>query len=71
MVGQHLVDNVFDRMEMPWPFQGRDKVDVENKFMPWIMDMVGGGRNIQNSRALVDQAIKRALHTQKYEDQRN
>ena len=39
--------------------------------MPWIMDMVGGElNNIENSRALVDQAIKKALHTQKQnEDQ--
>ena len=71
MVGQHLVDNVFDRMKEAGHFKDATRLDVENKFMPWIMDMVGGElSNIQNSRALVDQAIKRALHTQKQnEDQ--
>eukprot|EP00943_MAST-04B_sp_MAST-4B-sp1_P000237 g237.t1 len=71
MVGEHLVNSVFDRMQEAGHFKDATRLDVENKFMPWIMDMVGGElNNIENSRALVDQAIKKALHTQKQnEDQ--
>ena len=71
MVGEHLVNKVFDRMEDAGHFKDATRLDVENKFMPWIMDMVGGElNNIENSRTLVDLAIKKALHTQKQtEDQ--
>jgi radial spoke head protein 3 len=71
MVGEHLVNSVFDRMQEAGHFKDATRLDVENKFMPWIMDMVGGElNNIENSRALVDEAIKKALHTQKQnEDQ--
>lgn len=61
MVGEHLVNKVFDRMEDAGHFKDATRLDVENKFMPWIMDMVGGElNNIENSRTLVDLAIKKA-----------
>jgi radial spoke head protein 3 len=66
MVGDQFVDRVFDRMQETGFFKDATRIDVENKFMPWIMDMVGGElANIDTSRRLVDAAIKKALHTQR------
>ena len=66
MIGDQFVDNVFDRMQESGYFKDATRVNVEQVFMPWIMDMVGGElANVDTSRRLVDAAIKKALHVQR------
>ena len=65
LVEDVFIDSLFDGLENEGVFRDPVRRSVEEQFMPWVLQMVGGNLDrVANSRRLVDSALERALEQQ-------
>jgi hypothetical protein len=65
LVRDDFVEGVFERLEGNGVFRDPVRRGVEEQFMPWVLQMVGGNLDrVASSRRLVDSALERALGQQ-------
>jgi radial spoke head protein 3 len=62
LVDTPFVNNLFTELERKGIFKDPVRRSVEEQFMPWVLDAVGGQlNNVVMSRRLVDSALRRTL----------
>ena len=62
LVEEPFVDGVFDRLERNGVFRDPTRRSVEDVFMPWVLEAVGGQMDrVAMSRRLLDHALQRTL----------
>ena len=62
LVKGDFVEKVFDNLESDGVFRDPVRRSVEEQFMPWVLQTVGGNLDrVAQSRRLVDSALQRAL----------
>ena len=70
MVSDGAIENIFSRLESGGTFREPTRASIEDSFMPWVMDIVGGRMDqVTHSRRLVDDALQRALQRRASEEE--